>query len=517
MAPKTRRTLERPAKFSENSTAPLISLRHCSVIYDAHVALDEVSFVLRPGERWVVVGPNGSGKSTLLKVLRGDVWPTPTGRERRNYFFDGEPAADPRGSKHRIAYVGPERQDKYVRYDWNLSVTHIVTTGLFDEDIPLTTPTAVQRRRVERLLRRFRLWSLRDRRMFTLSYGQRRRTLLARALAADPQVLLLDEAFNGLDTASRIILQKTLLRLSRGGLAWVFTTHRLHDLPAAATHFARIEAGQILESGPLDRKALQRSMPSTTGRRKPARGGLATRTRAAGEPLIRLTGIELFRDYRPVLRKFDWEIRRSEQWAIMGPNGSGKSSLLLMLYGDLHPALGGGIERAGMRTGTHIEQWKKRVGYVSPELQAAHFRIGSLEEIVASGRYASIGLNQALTAADRRHARHWLQFFGLADLHARTARQVSYGQLRLALLARAMVNEPELLLLDEPFTGLDPHMHAQVTSQLQTLAESGTQLIMAIHDRQDLVPAVGRVLRIERGGRVVKQILEGAARQKKNL
>lgn len=508
MAPKTRRTPERPAELGENSTVPLISLTHCSVVYDGHVALDDVSFALRPGERWVVVGPNGSGKSTLLKMLRGDVWPTPTGRERRSYFFDGEPATEPRGGKHRIAFVGPERQDKYVRYDWNLSVTRIVTTGLFDEDIPLTMPTAVQRRRVERLLRKFRLWSLRDRRMFTLSYGQRRRTLLARALAADPQVLLLDEAFNGLDKASRVILRKTLRQLSRGGLAWVFTTHRVHDLPAEATHFARIEAGQIRESGPLHRKALRHSPPSTMTRRKPSRGRLTARTDATGEPLIRLTGIELFRDYRPVLRKFDWEIRRGEHWAIMGQNGSGKSSLLLMLYGDLHPALGGRIERAGMRSGTHIEEWKKRVGYVSPELQAAHFRVGSLEEIVASGRYASIGLNQALTAADRRHAKRWLQFFGLADLRVRTARQVSYGQLRLVLLARAMVSEPELLLLDEPFTGLDPQMRAQVASRLQTLAESGTQLVMAIHDRQDLVPAVDRLLRIERGGRVVKQPLQ---------
>lgn len=173
----------------------------------------------------------------------------------------------------------------------------------------------------------------------------------------------------------------------------------------------------------------------------------------------------------------------------MGRNGSGKSSLLLMLYGDLHPALGGSIERAGITPGTHIAVWKTRAGYVSPELQADHFRIGSLEEIVTSGRYSSVGLNQPITTTDRRHARHWLEFFGLYELRDRSPRQVSYGQMRLALTARAMVNEPELLLLDEPFTGLDPNMHAQAMSLVQALAESGTQLVM-VHDAHDIVPAV---------------------------
>ena len=96
--------------------------------------LDEIDFTLRRGERWALIGPNGSGKTLLLKMLRGDVWPTPTGRERRDLSRDLD--------KEHIAYVGPERQDKYVRYGWNLTVAQVVTTGLFDEDIPLTQPRA---------------------------------------------------------------------------------------------------------------------------------------------------------------------------------------------------------------------------------------------------------------------------------------------------------------------------------------------------------------------------------------
>ena len=140
----------------------------------------------------------------LLKMLRGDMWPTPTGRERRTYRLNGEASAEPAEVKALIAYVGPERQDKYVRYGWNLTVAQVVTTGLFDEDIPLT-PTVARRsvRGSARVLRRFGLWGLRGRRILTLSYGQRRLTLVARAFASDARVLLLDEVFNGLDARAR--------------------------------------------------------------------------------------------------------------------------------------------------------------------------------------------------------------------------------------------------------------------------------------------------------------------------
>ena len=182
--------------------AALIELSRCSLVLDGHVVLDEIDFTLRRGERWALIGPNGAGKTLLLKMLRGDVWPTPTGRERRSSQLD----------KEHIAYIGPERQDKYVRYGWNLTVAQVVTTGLFDEDIPLTQPTRAQRQRVSRVLQRFGLTGLRRRHMLTLSYGQRRLTLVARAFAGEARVLLLDEVFNGLDARARAKLRRALER-----------------------------------------------------------------------------------------------------------------------------------------------------------------------------------------------------------------------------------------------------------------------------------------------------------------
>ena len=534
-------------------SAPLIELTDCSLILDGHVVLDDVSFALRAGERWALVGPNGSGKTFLLKMLRGDVWPTPTGRERRVYRL-----GDDSSSKERIAYVGPERQDKYVRYGWNLTVQQVVMTGLFDEDIPLTSPTRAQRAKIDRMLRRFGLWGLRNRSLLTLSYGQRRLVLVARAFASPARVLLLDEVFNGLDAKIARKL-KSALEMPRGGHEWILSSHRPHELPRNVTHLARIVGGRLHDErgngwlgawghglGDAAKRArgsglgseahsarelkyprsyfqgtrtLRTPNPISTRWRLSQIRSLESGARRASGPspeprarssadahqhaagvLVRIRNATIYRDYRPVLRGLDWTLERGEHWAVLGGNGSGKSTLLSLIYGDIHPALGGTIERAGAPTGSRIEFWKQRVGCVSPELQADHFLAKSIEEIVVSGRYSSVGLNASMTRTDRRVAQRWLEFFGIASLRDRGPRQVSYGQLRLALIARAMVNDPELLLLDEPVTGLDGDVRAFVLSTIERLARNGTQIVMAAHHVEDIIPSIGYVLRIGRSG-----------------
>lgn len=530
-------------------SAALIELTDCSLIFEAHQALEEVSFTLRRGERWALIGANGSGKTMLLKLLRGDMWPTPTGRQRRTSSL----------AKEQIAYLGPERQDKYVRYGWNLTVTEVVTTGLFDEDIPLTKPTHAQRERVARVLKRFGLWGLRQRRILTLSYGQRRLALVARLFAGNAAVLLLDEVFNGLDVRAKQKLRKALEQ-PRGGHDWILTSHRPKELPKNVTHVAHLEHGRIVSAGPVGhehaiahaeqvsstrpsqsvnseswhRNASEQARAEQNPSARPrstapaenrdhgvseqARGkhnsmlrlrrAAKAQKQGAGaaetmlKPLVVIRNADIYRDYRPVIRGLDWTLARGENWAILGANGSGKSSLLNLIYGDLHPALGGSIEREGVPKGTHIEAWKHRVGWVSPELQADHYLATSIEEIVISGRYSSVGLNDAPAKADIKAADRWLEFFNIERLRARGPRQVSYGQMRLALFARAMMNNPELLLLDEPCTGLDGDVRATVLGFIEQLAGQGTQIVMAVHDPEDIVPAVKHVLRIGRGGKV---------------
>ena len=148
---------------------------------DGRPVLENVSWTIQPGQRWVVAGGNGAGKTQLLKLIAGSVWPTPTGREVRRYHWRGEAWPTPFEVQDEIAYVGPERQDKYERYGWNHTVEQVVGTGLYRTDIPLNPINSSDQRRIELVLRRLAITELAKRRFLTLCYGERRLALLARA------------------------------------------------------------------------------------------------------------------------------------------------------------------------------------------------------------------------------------------------------------------------------------------------------------------------------------------------
>jgi molybdate transport system ATP-binding protein len=488
-----------------------MSLRAVSVRRGDKWVLRDISWRLRPGERWVLLGDNGAGKTQLLKLLCGDVWPTPggsakppragTARADGRYYRLGRRPVDLIEAKPRIAYIGAEQQDKYARYGWNLRVRDLIATGLHRTDLLLLPVTTLEAKRVTAALRACGLHRHAAREFLSLSYGQKRVTLLARALAADPDWLLLDEFYNGLDAGFRRRIDRLLAAAVRRGQSWVATAHRASDVPRATRCMLELADGRVHVVQRLRPSDLERlTQQAGEGTRNPRQAGRrVTATSAAtagGSVLLRLSRADLYVDYRPVLLDVDWQLRSGEHWAVFGANGAGKSSFLKLLYGDLSPALGGRIERAGFPAGTPISEWKRQVGYVSPELQSDYAINVTVFDLVASGSYASIGLVNEATARDRRAANHWLRFFGLLSVARRRPRELSYGQLRRALFARAMAtNAARILLLDEPLTGLDPKQRAIMKRLMERLMKRLT-VVVAVHHAEDLPRGMTHALRL---------------------
>jgi len=485
------------ARDSESHLA--VTLRRIDLDRGGRAVLRDIAWQIRPGQRWLLIGGNGAGKTQLLKLISGAVWPKPTPHALRRYRLQGESFDTPAGVADEIAYLGAERQDRYEHYEWNFLAREVVGTGLQRTDIPMRSLTPAEQRRVAGLLARLDITELAERRFLTLSYGERRLVLIARALASRPRLLLLDEVANGLDARNHARIQAWLASTAGSAMPWVFATHRLGDVPQGMTHLLELDRGRVIRAGAMRatgaRELLKQEAPAFLARAARARAVRPERRRV----IAAMHRADVFVDDVHILRGVDLEVAAGECWVVHGPNGSGKSTLLRTLYGDHAVASSGSIRREGIVPGVPLEKFKLRTAYVAPHLQTWHQPKMPVMEAVASGRYASIGLNEPITAADRRHAERALRRFGIFGLRQRTLAEMSYGQARRVLFARAWAREPVLALLDEPFAGLDRATRADLARRLNDWLEAGGSCVIATHHRDEWPAHTTHVLELEHG------------------
>jgi len=483
------------------SSSLSVTLRHIDLDRGERPVLRDVNWQIRSGQRWLLIGGNGAGKTQLLKMISGAVWPKPTDLGSRRYRLKGEIFDTPAGVAEEIAYVGAERQDRYEHYDWNFRASEVVGTGLDRTDIPMRALTDLEARRVHGLLGRLGVVHLAERRFLTLSYGERRLVLIARALASRPKLLLLDEVANGLDVHNRARFQRWLESTKRSSMPWIFATHRREDVPDSMTHLLELDRGRVNRAGALRpsgaRDLLEQEAAAFLAKAAPRR-----KVRERRRALVTLEKAHVFVDDVHILHDIDLRIAAGQCWVVHGANGSGKSTLLRTIYGDHAVAAGGLVERAGIVPGVPLEQFKLRTAYVAPHLQTWHAPKMPVMEVVASGRYASIGLNESITAADQKHAERALRRFGIYGLRHRTLKEMSYGQARRVLFARAWAREPVLALLDEPFAGLDRATRADLAHRLNEWLVAGGSCVIATHHREEWPAHTTHVLELD-GGRAV--------------
>jgi molybdate transport system ATP-binding protein len=470
-----------------------------------------VSWHVRSGERWLVIGASGAGKTQLLKVMAGDVWPDDARHAPRRYHHEGEWHVQPADVRDEMAWLGPERQDRYERYGWNHRAIEVVGTGLHRTDIPLQRLTAADRVACLRLLRRAGVAQLAQRSFLSLSYGERRLVLLARALAWRARVLLLDEVATGLDAVNRRRLNRVLGGTALRGTGWICSAHRDEDIPPGATHLLWLEKGQVHHAGRCTARLLTAALAA-------ARAADAVQVRVARSPrkprrvtahkarhVVRLQDANVWLDGRHILHDINLEVRRGECWVIHGANGSGKSTLLRTIYGEHSVAADGRILRAGIEPGVPLDDFRARTGLVAPHLQTDYPRYITVLDTVVSGLHSSLGLNFAATPAEQGRARAALRALDMQHFAPRPLAQMSYGQVRRVLFARAMVTRPKLLLLDEALTGLDAPVRTQLLHWIEAQVSAGVTVVMATHYRREWPRNATHELMLSRG-RVVRAV-----------
>ncbi len=220
---------------------------------------------------------------------------------------------------------------------------------------------------------------------------------------------------------------------------------------------------------------------------------------------LELEAVEVWLGPRRVFEDFSLRLHRGEHTVVLGPNGSGKSSLVKLLSRELYPVVkpGSYLRIFGSET-VNLWELRGRIGLVSQDLQAAYGGRVPAADVVLSGFFGSVGIgrSQVATGAQRRRVAALMEQLGLADLAERPYGQLSEGQRRRLLLARALVHRPEVLVLDEPTNGLDLKAKHQLLAILRELAQAGTTLLLVTHQIEAILPEIRRCVML-REGRVV--------------
>ncbi len=497
------------------SRNPLVEVEHVQVSYHgAGKALDDFSLTLYAGEHTVIRGGNGAGKSTLLRLLRGEQWPDQIGAGRmgRVVWHTGEgPEEAPLAGRKMTALVSAAQQEKAVRQGWHVTGEELVLGGFTDTVYMQRRPMAEETEYALQLVRLLGGEKLLPREVTVLSQGQLRLLLIARALVRKPALLLLDEVTDGLDGEVRRGLLDALEGVA-GLSTLVMTTHRPETLPQWVRREVTLAHGRLVEEAPEGESEVQ-TVERSTGNVFPGlRDIRGCRAR------IVISNASVFIDRVPVLHNISWTIEPGENWAVLGSNGAGKSTLLRLLHGDEIVAYGGSITHELPRQGgvvRRLEDLRRGVRLVSDLQQATYGYDVTGTELVFSGIDNAVGVYREASKREREQVRNLLHDLRLEFLADRPIRSCSTGELRRLLLARALAGEPDLLLLDEPFSGLDADSRAEFVSLLDQLARQRIQMVMVTHHETDIIPAITHMLQLEQG--CIKAIWERKASREKGI
>lgn len=447
-----------------------IELEHVDVDLGRTRVLFDLSLRLAGPTHYAVLGDNGAGKTTLLRLLTGEIWPSQRGNGRRVYHVNGEESVSPIAARPFMRLVTPAQADWYQRHDLDILVWEVICSGLAGTPLLYSLPTEEMREKSRLLGRNMGLGAVLDRPMRAVSTGQAKRALLCRAFIANPKLLAVDELTQGLDRAGQHTLLNTLEAIAATGRTRLLVSgHGVLPVPDCVTGRIYLEHGRIVDSPPPGFSP----PPLTLPRRQP--------NHAPRQTVLNMRDCSAVMDFHPAVNNLSWTVQSGQCWAVLGQNGSGKSTLLQLATGYRRPWPGGEITWFEREDCPQISSIRARMGILAPWLGERLEPATSCRDTVLSGLCDGLGLHRNLSPEDTAKADELIRLWGMEDWMERSVESLSYGQFRQIMLARAVVRGPELLVLDEPFSGLDAPWRERMAMLLRDWTAQGRTLILATH------------------------------------
>ena len=457
---------------------------------------------VRQGEHWCLLGGNGAGKSLLASLLQGRLPGSGSAPQWQPGFdprfdllavsFEEQRRLWEQDNRHDISEYSPEAQDP------GTTVSCLILQG---RELPEGLQAGFQD-----MLDSLDLSPLANRGIRFLSSGQLRKALLARALFARQlgrnPLLLLDDPLESIDRQSRDAIRARLQQWMDADSCSIQLCRRRSEILPGTTHLALMSGLRVIAQGPLDSilvspefRQLMADRPFQIG---DLPGASDVETYQGSAPLVELAAVEVRFAGRLIISDVNWTLCRGQHALIEGPNGCGKSSLLGLIDGDNHKAYGQSVRLFGRVRGSGESVWdiKRHFGVVSNELHGKYVKGWRVLDVVVSGFFDSVGLYQDSGASQADAAMKWLAALGIQGLAREYYHTLSFGQQRLVLLARAMVKQPDVLVLDEPCVGLDDHFRRLILAVVDRIAATtATQIIYVSHTEGEAPGCINQHLR----------------------
>lgn len=474
------------------NTKPIIHFE--DVQPDCHYSFNHpLNISLEQGENWIVYGPNGSGKTFLTETMRSS-YKLKSGKITYNFNNTrSQRACD------NISYV--TFLDQYTgsvntgatayQMRWNQGVIDEIFEPRVKDSLHKLDRLPEELRNT--LLSRLNISDMMERTVISLSSGEFRRFQLVQILVNNPTVLIIDNPYIGLDTEGRQTVASLLDDIMKVlHITLILVMSRMPQSLSGFTHAIEVDDGNVSKISVEEFKKKHQDSKITEKKNNIAKSTNPNIVMEAKNISIRYGA-------RTIIKDFSLQIREGEHWAIKGQNGSGKSTLLSLICADNPQGYACDITLFGRKRGTGESIWdiKKNIGFVSPEMFRSYRRNIPVKDIVASGLYDTNGLFRKAKEEDYAQITHWMDVFDINKWADRSYLTLSSGEQRLVLLCRAFVKTPPLLILDEPFHGLDEANRLKAKEIISNYCSNPKHtLIMVSHYDEDFPSEIDHILQL---------------------
>ena len=461
--------------------------------------LRKLNLTVKDDEQWAIVGSSGSGKTTLANTLAG------------KHYFTGKIAFRNKNTRPDIVVVEQQHRfknlsnvsDFYYQQRYNASdAEDALTVEKVLKQFNDKNKKTIAGMDVSSLPAMLHIEHILDEPLIQLSNGENKRLQIAKAILQEPELLILDNPFIGLDVEGRKILAQIIDALQKNGVKILLITSPF-EVPDSITHVAVLEKGTIVSN--TSRKNFDPDMVKQSGMFSIDHYALHAMKKSDEfnfEYAIRMKNVEVKYGDRTILHDINWEVKKGEGWSISGPNGAGKSTLLSLITGDNAKAYSNEVYLFDRRRGTGESIWdiKKKIGYLSPEMHIYFDYTCTAFQAIASGLFDSIGLFRQLNEEQKKQVTEWISLLQLEAIQHKLLLQLSAGEQRLVLLARALVKNPPMLILDEPCQGLDSEHIAEFRQIINDICQTfGTTLLYVSHYMHEIPECVTKALYLNNG------------------